>query len=350
MITSKYDINYLLQLYEEGILKMNKYKDQLYVFCYSPRCQYEKLWDDITINMRGIVLDIEGNVIAPCMPKFFNLNEVPETQPENLPKDMPYVIQNKADGSLIHTFYNPFEKRWQHTSKCSFDNEYIDAANLILPPAVLEYIGLRKDYTLASEIRFDSDPMRRVTKMKEGMYGITAWRVSSEGVNELPPCRSSDIFEFVKIPTVGDIPTTLEDAMDTFQDLENTEGYVIRYENNFRFKLKTPWYLSLNRAIDHFSTPEEARKTVKTCLANCGMSTEWIKFLPDELWEEAEAIAEDVVTSHKKLEKEVDDLYNLHYSDNRKEFALRVKDLPLAPILFNKYSGKEYKELLWERC
>lgn len=346
----RYDIKHLLQLHEEGILKMNKYKDQLYVFCYSPKCQYERLWDDITIDMRGIVVDTEGRVIAPCMPKFFNLNEVPETRPENLPKDIPYIIQNKADGSLIHTFFNPFEGRWQHTSKCSFDNEYIDAANRLLPPERLAKSQLRKDATLASEIRFDGDPMRRVTKMQEGMYLITAWVNSESGVAEMPFDGLDSLPPHLGIGSVGKIDTTLESALETYSDLEDTEGYVIRYSNNFRFKLKTPWYLTLNKAIEDFSTPEEARNTVKACLKRCGMSTEWIKFLPDELWDEAEVLANDVFTSYKKLDREIDDLYNLHYSDNRKEFALKVKDLPVASILFNKYSGKDYKELIWEKC
>ena len=41
----------------------------LLIYNYSRTTQFSGIWDDITLNCRGLVLDLEGNVIAKPFPK-----------------------------------------------------------------------------------------------------------------------------------------------------------------------------------------------------------------------------------------------------------------------------------------
>lgn len=51
---------------------------------------------------RGLKFDHEGKLIARPFHKFFNLNETEETKFENQDWNLPVVITNKWDGSMIH--------------------------------------------------------------------------------------------------------------------------------------------------------------------------------------------------------------------------------------------------------
>ena len=344
MIT-KYNLEELLKLHEDGWLKMNKYKDQLYIFCYSPSCQYEKYWNPLTLAMRGMVLGKNGEVVGQSLPKFFNLMEVEETKPENLPK-LSYEIFQKLDGSYIQTFWNPYEERWQHTSKCSFDNEYIDAAYKFLPPEVLDKV-LSKDECLVSEVRFEEDPMPRVTDTPPGLYIITSFTKEENDIVENPFSYSLELATKLKIGNVEKYNYNLDSKIDNFRSDIDTEGYVVRFSNGFRTKLKTDWYLNLNKLIDGF-TESTIRETIKTYLINNDMSMDWIKHIPDELWEQAKNEALQILQDYNEAIQRVDSLYAIHYHPNRKDFALAVKDLPEASALFSKYSGKEYHSKIWK--
>ena len=69
----KYDLDILNDYIEKGlVIKQVHPTLPLSIYNYSRTCQYGGLWDDITLNCRGLVLDNKGNVIAKPFPKFFN--------------------------------------------------------------------------------------------------------------------------------------------------------------------------------------------------------------------------------------------------------------------------------------
>ena len=68
----------------------------LTIWNYSPKVQYEKLWDDITLQCRGLVTNSKGDIVARPFKKFFNYEEY---KPEEIPNEN-YVVYEKMDGSL----------------------------------------------------------------------------------------------------------------------------------------------------------------------------------------------------------------------------------------------------------
>ena len=66
----------------------------LSIWNYSPEVQYNQLWDDITLQCRGLVTDNEGNVVARPFKKFFNLEEGKHTSTSE------FDVYDKMDGSL----------------------------------------------------------------------------------------------------------------------------------------------------------------------------------------------------------------------------------------------------------
>ncbi len=117
----RYDLSILNSYIDEGwIVKQDHPTLPLSIYNYSRTCQYEKKWDDITLNCRGLILDKEGNVIASSFAKFFNYEEL--LRPNQIPEKGDYVyVQEKVDGSLGTLFY--YNNEWHLATKGSFISE-----------------------------------------------------------------------------------------------------------------------------------------------------------------------------------------------------------------------------------
>ena len=105
---------------KKGLIRSQTYKDMT-IYQYTEFTQFESLWNNCTLNARGIVFDDDGVVVQRCIPKFFNHDEPDGIKVEKLMlKEQTPVIQEKLDGSLIK-----ITKDEKHglviTSKASFE-------------------------------------------------------------------------------------------------------------------------------------------------------------------------------------------------------------------------------------
>ena len=65
-------ISTLEHYYNDGLLSKQKHPEfDLTIWNYTPRVQYGKLWDNITLQCRGLVTDWKQNTITRPFPKFF---------------------------------------------------------------------------------------------------------------------------------------------------------------------------------------------------------------------------------------------------------------------------------------
>lgn len=63
----------------------------------------KRLWA-IRRELRGLIFSAkDGTVISRRFHKFFNVGELPETQPEKIDMKVPFVVLEKLDGSMIGT-------------------------------------------------------------------------------------------------------------------------------------------------------------------------------------------------------------------------------------------------------
>jgi RNA ligase len=92
------DKEQLISKVNDKLISIQKHPEaNLFIYNYSPKVQYEKLWDEITMMARGLILDTEMNIVARPFGKFFNLEEHTESEIPNLPFD----VYEKMDGSLV---------------------------------------------------------------------------------------------------------------------------------------------------------------------------------------------------------------------------------------------------------
>ncbi len=117
----------LQQMVNERMVNVVKHPSQnLFIYNYSAKTQYYKVWNVITLIARGLILDENFNIIARPFRKFFNLNE---HSPAEIPSH-PFVVQEKLDGSLGILYWindKPFI-----ATRSSFDSKQAIHANTIL--------------------------------------------------------------------------------------------------------------------------------------------------------------------------------------------------------------------------
>jgi RNA ligase len=55
----------IIQLIEDGYLMCQKHPtEDLWIYNYTAKCQYERIWCDITLSCRGRIIDKDGQVVA----------------------------------------------------------------------------------------------------------------------------------------------------------------------------------------------------------------------------------------------------------------------------------------------
>ena len=141
-------------LVKQGLIRSSHTKE-LVLYNYTDQCTYERHWNDITIQCRGIVFEKETTkIIARPFPKFFNVGEVEETRLENLPREN-YRVFEKEDGSLGVLFN--YRDEWVVATRGSFFSDQALKAREMLSRYDLSQVS--KDYTLMTEIIYPDNKL-----------------------------------------------------------------------------------------------------------------------------------------------------------------------------------------------
>lgn len=67
--------------------------------------------NEYVIECRGLTVDKNGRILARAFPRFFNWGEAPETTVGF--EFSRAKVMEKADGSLIKVYFNPYTGRWE---------------------------------------------------------------------------------------------------------------------------------------------------------------------------------------------------------------------------------------------
>jgi len=101
----------LEHLLNEGFVTLRSHPEfPLKIYNYTAKAQYspKEVWTPLLKQLRGLIVNEKGEVIARPFQKFFNLEEVKDS-PEFLEacQDQDYKVYEKLDGSLgVGFWYN----------------------------------------------------------------------------------------------------------------------------------------------------------------------------------------------------------------------------------------------------
>lgn len=225
----------------EQKLVFERRNGNLALYNYAPSCVYDRAWTPITRLARGLILDTKREcVLATPLPKFFNLNERPDEVP-----DLPFETFEKLDGSLIILFWDGSE--WRCATRGSFDSQQAkDAQHWFRQNWGF---GLVKGLTYLCEWIGPSNkivvPYDEHELVLLAVYDENGYEHSSVLMQEAADAlgwRAAKRHDFTSISDLVEHAGTLP-ATD--------EGFVIRYTNGHRVKIKGDEYCRIHALISN---------------------------------------------------------------------------------------------------
>jgi len=309
----------------------------LTLYKYTSRCVMEGNWVYQTRIARGLVVDDSGRIVARPMEKFFNANERPETRLEVLPAETP-ELSEKYDGSLIVSFMNPETGKWQGVTMGSWDNVQTQHANHWLS----EHGGkLDPTYTYLFEL---VGPWNRIVVLYPETRMILIGVIHTE---------SSEDWSYTKVRefglSVGFDAVRFEKRPISELDLDdpritNEEGFVARFSNGMRVKIKYSQYQILHKILTGLSI-----KGIWE-LESTGQPLD-LTNVPDEfkLWFNAERAK--LHEAKKRLEDEAKEAFaKAPPCSSRKEYAAYFMKFkaPIPSLCFRMLDGATIDDILWK--
>jgi RNA ligase len=315
------------------VTRQNHPELPLTIWNYTEKVQYESLWDEVTLATRGLVTDGSGRVVARPFKKFFNLEEKKHTPTQE------FQVFEKMDGSLGIVFL--WEGKAVYATRGSFVSEQAiwmaDWGNRYNFSEILV-----DGYTYLFEIIYPEN-MIVVNYGGESRLVLLGAIKTDTGEeiswDELSTFEGWDLVE--RYDGISDY-NLLKGMVES-----NREGFVVRFSNGNRVKIKGEEYLRLHRIMTNLSTT-----AIWEVLSGGGDILSTLTDIPDEFYDKIHQYSNKLVDKYNKIEDEYIWIFKiLSKSDDfeiRARFAELAKKHKYPTILFRMCDNKDYSDVIWK--
>lgn len=299
------------------------------LYVYSNACVYDNGWNAFSLLARGLILHPEqGRVVATPFPKFFNAGERNGAIP-----DLPFQVFEKVDGSLA--IIHHFAGTWRAATKGSFDSSQAvwvedrlrsqDVSPLatdttylveaVYPENRIVVHYDRPELVLLAAYRSDGSEL--TFEELSGLSDRVGWRVAKRHTFT----SFSELVESARV-----LPVT-------------EEGYVIRFADGLRLKLKGEEYRRIHSLISR-CTPLAMWEALQA-----GDDMDAIRRdLPEEFWGDFDTITSKIADRVAEVTEKVGTAARsmADLSDKDIGLKLRTLDPDVQPFIFHwrKSGGK----------
>lgn len=312
---------------------------------YTERATYDRVWTAETRRCRGLISDAAtGRIIARPFEKFSNVDEAgfPESSLSALLlRPGPVEITDKLDGSMVAVWHD--DGAWHCSTRGSFTSTQAQAARAWLESRLFGWNSVLQDFTLLCE--WCAPDNRVVLKYNTTDLVLIGARHVATGTD----CHHRQLENIGTLALLNVVPIVTDTDLETLVSRRalttGVEGWVARWPDGYRVKVKTEDYLRLHRLISGFSAAR-VRAAMLT-----GEAAHYVQELPEEIRAEAERI----VATLERVCGERAAYLAITYarfapllSDSRKTFALAVQREPKEdwPYLFSLADDKPIAEKL----
>jgi RNA ligase len=329
-----------LQKYHEDGLVYNQVHPtlDLTIWNYTEKVQYEGLWDEIILMCRGLVTNSKGEIVARPFKKFFNMEEGKHTPTSE------FEVYEKMDGSLGIFFYYNGEPVL--ATRGSFTSDQAIKGREILNKYNWKQ-GTYEGYTYLFEIIY---PENRIVVDYNGLEELVVL-----GVVETATGKECNYDEMA---SEGFVLVKKYDGIKDYSTLKSmiandAEGYVVRFSNGERMKIKGEEYLRLHKIMTNVSTT-----AIWEIMSNDGDIDAILKDVPDEFYKKIKSYVSTLKYGYYQYWNQLGKTYDYFrfgkYGDievepTKKQFAEHIKDHhPIAKsIMFAMWDGKDYDKIIW---
>ena len=234
----------LLDNVKKGFIT-RRVKDDLEIFNYTPITMFEQNWNPYTLMSRGLILSpSQKKVVATPFPKFFNFGEIDIWDAEA--HDGEILALEKLDGSLGIVYHH--NEEWHCATRGAFDSDQAAWGQQWLRQNI-DHTNLKVGHTYLFEIIYPENRIV-VSYDYEGMVLLSAY---CDNGFEYDSKRLHDFTEAANVKKAVHYPyVTIHDFVNKADDIDkNNEGWVIRFSNGHRVKIKGSEYCRVHRLISN---------------------------------------------------------------------------------------------------
>lgn len=327
---TQYDVSLLYKLKDEGFLKVEKHpKYNLYLWKYTNHCQYEQYWTEETLACRSLVLDVEGNVISPCLPKFFNIEENKHIPTEE------FTITEKLDGQLVYVFW--YNNELIIRSSGSFVSSVVENVEKYL--SQLKEV-VKPNFTYCFELTGD---IAKIVVKYPYKSALTLLTVIHNTTFE------EDLFSLKHFmnPYFNNVKEYKYYSLHDIKGLnyENEEGYVVKFSNGSRCKIKFQNYID-----KHYFRFALSNTLIWEHLMNNTLE-EYLQEVPDESYHLITKCAFEILKEVESVRKQIQFNLNIINSiqfENRKELFEFANNMIFSSLTLAQYDRKDVTESIYK--
>lgn len=338
------EISQVESLIDDGYITRRKHpRLDLYLLNYTRKTQWEANWNPVTEMCRGMIVDGGYNTIANSFPKFFNLGERMELG--NLPDELP-VITEKLDG-FLGILYDD-NGLPAISTRGSFESQMAIWATEWIRSTGLAMEDFMSNFTYLFEI------IEPALCREHGMivdYGARAECVLLAVRNTITGeevCHESEAIN-LNLSFAQEYEGTLESAVAEMpiMGVDDSEGFVCKYSNGLRIKLKSDEYKRLHRLLKGLSP-----KRILTTLIERGDEgiTDILEGVPDETFSRVHRIISQIHEDQARTIHEARKVYDIAIKlPTRQEQAEVINISPYSGIVFAMIDGKDCSAMALKR-
>jgi len=331
-------IEILNRYFDEGLVYKQVHPTlPLTIWNYTENVQYGNKWDEITLQTRGLVTDIHGTVIGRPMKKFFNMEEGKHIPTQD------FEVFEKVDGSLGIVFN--YKGDWLIATRGSFASDQAIKGKEMLDRLEMDKVPYNLTYLF--EIIYPENRIVVDYGDQEKLVLLGAIEVGSG--TEI----SRHTLEYFASEIGSEIAKSYDGIKDysVLKDMvkDDEEGFIVRFSNGDRMKVKGHEYLRLHKIMTNISTT-----SVWEVLSNGGNFDDMIKDVPDEFYDKIRKYSIILKYDYMAILEDARKRFNYYYENNfsptKKEYALWVQTQPqqLQPLLYRIFDNKEYSSYIWK--
>ena len=299
---------------------------QLAIFKYSLNCVFERNWNKFTLMARGLILDLDAEVVvATPFVKFFNYGEIESGSFSVVESE--FTVTEKVDGSLGIMFY--YADAWRVSTAGGFSSEQAFWAMEWMQKN-MPLDALDKTNTYLFEIVY---PTNKIV-VQYDFEGLVLLGIKDKYGLDYDPkflekeathlgTRCAKIYDFFDMDSILKRAETLP---------LSEEGYVIRFKSGVRLKIKGDEYVRVHKIIS-MVTP----LAIWESMLNGDDLEEIKKQLPEEMEKDYDVMVSIFLDKLAAFVQEVEDLHEGTKEKSDKELGLYMSAHPEA------FAGCEFK-------
>jgi RNA ligase len=353
------DYDRLLDRIHSGHVRVRKHPADsgLLILNYTEKAQYERVWDDVTKQCRGLIVQVadggrpqDALVVARPWPKFFNLGERDDLNGVGL--GTPVEAYDKMDGSLGILYPAP-DGDYAIATRGSFESDQAIHATEVFRERYADYFAPNPRLTYLFEIVY---PENRIVLDYGDLDDLVLLgvRYTATGQNlalDAPWKWPGTIVESLPAKTLG--------AALILPDRKNAEGMVLHLPGNDMVKIKQEDYVRLHKLV----TGLNERAVWEHLAANEGRIDQLLMVIPDEFHAWTQKVADDLLDRFEEIQGRVHAAYHeivgvlaegpLYGMEGEREYRKAFADMarehtPLNGALFQMLDGRDISDGIWK--